>query len=332
MNKAHKENDLRDFFKFYKVEELIAEVYKLNERDWKVFGTIVSVILTIMMWGIKGMGYYYTLGIFSVYGIDRCYIDVSGEGFIMQVIQIVVNLIFLLIANGIYFFLSVKEDSSRFQWKRRVIKVVYIFAELVVLNQIIMNTEQISPSELMREILSVGIKQRVELLLLQFFLFIICNYFGIYGSIQCRIHKKRLKKTQEVREGKEAECSVETERGNEGDTGESNKKIWKEMITAIVFLVIMLSGESVFMYCAGKSEELQRTEYRVIYENNAENEEDELPYPIIYEDQEVIIVTRLREEGNHIKVDRNYQRVEKKVGIEMYWCQDIYNKEKWPAK
>ncbi len=106
-----------------------------------------------------------------------------------------------------------------------------------------------------------------------------------------------------------------------------------------ITILIIFSVELFMVYCFSRSNEKDRVAYKVIIEFEEYNEKQECEYvfrnegdkmaiqvyPVVYENGDVYILSRLYKEENETKMDYNYQRIIEKENIETIFYDNIYD-------
>lgn len=345
--------EIKELWEINKLEDLAKKIYSVACEDFGKSCAIGSAVVAIMVLVIKSLGYCYKLGAFSEYGIDRCYINVSEENFILQVIQIAAVAILWLLNNYIYFYLTVKKDDSRLQWKRRLEKLAYILLQIVIMMGIIIIGEGITIEALVNEMKVMSVGEWKSFIILQILLEVMMNLLGI---LQARLYKKYVKKKRTKRKrakkikgekrGKkqkdEQKKRIDDQNIKENPSDENKEEEdgrWRQSFSTIIILILAFSVELGFVYYMGKQNEQTRTEYKVVIEETVYSDQDYvfadqdgntcIIYPIIYEDKDVYIVSRIYKKDGSVEIDNGYQRIIDKDNIETYRTQNLYSINIW---
>lgn len=327
------ENKIYDFWGVEDIYKWIEKLYKLSKRNFGKFSAVITAFLTISLWVVRSLGYCFVLGRFSVYGIDSCYIDVMSERFLFELVKSTAICIIILSANWLYYRLSVKEDSSFLKWKRRMAKLCFVLMESGILSVCVIVIERIPPLELLKEIFNSSIEQIMPVIIVQITLLFTVNIYGIVASIvyKCSLIGMKMKKVpvDEVEKKNNEERKKESKKVKE-------KRKYKNWCWSLFVMLLGFSIEVIAMYRLGVYEEERRVEYKVIEEAYQgeetqyvfeENGNSVLYYPIVFENSEVYILSRLYKENNEVKIDYDFQVIRDKNNVESKKCMDIYDIE-----
>lgn len=302
---------------------LIKNCRESLRKDFAKFSAIVAVIFSMGLWAIKSIWYAYMSGKFYVYKIDRCYINASNENVFLQLIQLGAILIILFIVNYVYYRISVIEDKSKLHWKKIKNVLLFWMGEMVFFGGISLF---VSPVEFHKD---VGGTTRGEVISLVGMLLLLCfltNIYAIVFLIEHRWKRKNYKK----------ETNSETEDKREDKTeDEIRGKIKKELGAIILTIIVTFSVEMLFVFASAIRTEYNRNNYKVILTRCEENVESDYiieyggnryeMYPIVYENEDCYIVTRLFNQNGKNKMDYTYQKVISKEGQEIRYFDNIFN-------
>lgn len=292
--------------------------HELLEKDYVKEGAVIAALFSIGIWIIKSLWYAYQSGRFSVYGIDRCYINLDNENIFLQVIQLVAIVVVWAFVNYIYYKISISEDDAKGHWKRKLKLLLFWLLEMLVLAGIVIIMAKIKIPDLIQEMTP---KYVIYMLFALFLLSLMINIYGIEFSVDYKIAKRKINK-------KGAEM-------NEGSTG--NKEISYQRIRDIAVIIIAtIAIEMGVVYFLGVKFESDKQDYKIIMTESDLKDTSEYCfyygelgcgyeiYPIIYENQDSYIVSRLYKDEGKIKIEYEYQKILAKDNIETFKVDNIY--------
>lgn len=112
-------------------ESLPHYMYEICKKYWNEkfsqFSACVAIVFSMALWIIKGIWYTYMAGRFSVYKIDKCYIDMNNDSVFLQTIQLIAYLTIGIFSN--YVFYKILKTKKK---KVRNI-VIFVAIEVVIL-------------------------------------------------------------------------------------------------------------------------------------------------------------------------------------------------------
>lgn len=291
---------------------LIEEGKKIAKGDFAKFSTIVAVTFSVGLWVVKSIWYAYMSGKLSVYKIDSCYINANNTNIFLEIIQLATIFIVWLFMNYLFYEISVTEDKSKFSWKKKRNIIFLCGIENFMLFVWVLSSAKTKFGELIAEI-TVG--KAMALLMLFLILSFLINIFAIEFLIE---RKRKDKKVN----------------SKENNTNIKKEKRIKNMVISIITVIAF---ELIIVFYLAYYNEYDRRSYKLIMdqietdvENKfiiecGENKNKYQIYPIVYENEDCYIVTRLFKENGKIGIDYNYQRVIQKEGQETIYIQNIYN-------
>lgn len=314
---------------------IVKKILKFAKKDFAKFTVISTATLTVGIWLIKSFWYFYQCGIFSVYGIDKSYINTSDEKVFFQIIQLAAILIILACSNYIYYQCSIAEDNSKFKWKRHIKKMLFFLGECMILFVIVATDTNSSIEEVIKEVKTYGI---AEILVPLFLIYIMINIVGIEFVVEYRMMawKKKIQIWYRDKCGKN-ENRDKIKKGDDVITKNHNKEKnkYRKYVIMCIPVLVTLSIELFVIYFVSENNESNRVDYKVVYEEIINNEDSRYVfkyekkeaikiYPIIYENKDIYILSRLYKKGKEIKMDYEYQKVIKKENVETRRCENIY--------
>lgn len=293
---------------------IVNKVKKIAKKDFAQFSAIVAVLFSVGLWVIKSLWYAYMSGKLSVYKIDRCYINADNENVFLQIIQLVAIFIVWVFINYVYYKISVAEDKSKKQWKKKIKILVFWIVEMFFAFIFVLFSTHIKMRDFVGEITLVKI---ISLIIVFFILCLMVNIYAVELLIE-KWRKKRRKKANNQKKAKETK-------------GEQSIK------DVLLSLIITIALELIFVFLFAAHTEYSKSGYKVIMvqsEKTMENKYDikygeknnkyEM-YPITYENEDCYIVARLYREDGEIMLDYDFQRVLEKEGQEIIYIENINN-------
>lgn len=266
----------------------------LSNKDLTKISTIGAVAFIVLAWVVKAGWYAYMLGKFKVYNIDSCYFNSDNDNIILETLKLVVLAVILFFVNYCYYNLLCAKNIRKI--------ICFWIVEMFLVFLLIFFTSSTS----------VKMLSQVDFKIAIFFILvdgIICYVINIYAILYyADRNKKRVKK----------EMVHNTE-----SIGNKKSKYY-----LLLDFVIVIAFELVFIYSLGFLLEKNRTSYKVVVnpdlveleELNLENNDI---YPIIYENNDIYILSQLYREGQINKINYNFQKVIDKKGIETIYIQNI---------
>lgn len=289
-------------------------------KDFAEFSVIIAVCFSISLWIFRAMGYFYMLGRFSVYNIDKSYIDVWTDGFLMQIIQSASICVLLFVINYVYFQLSISKDKKII---KIIKKMVFFLIEFVALNGWVFFAERISLLELLKELPRASKTEIIDLVIIWVTSLVIFNVLGVEATIFYRINAKKRCATEE----NEKEKKADKEQGDE----KNNKKKYLGWIRVAEIFLITCSGVFFLMYVIGCKVESQRNEFKYVLEEEENVEENRYVftdtnsgksykvYPIVFENQDVYIMSRIYKKEGRFIIDCGFLKVRDKENVNTHY-------------
>lgn len=299
-------------------EQLVDIIKKVSEyanKDFVQFSAIVTVIFTCGIWGIRSVWYAFCSGRFSVYNIDNCYINSDSNNTFLQLIMVLSIIVLFVGLNYLYYKLSMREDKSKFAWRRKAEKLIFWIMEMLILFSYLIVQTNVSVKDLIRE---GNVKYFFGMFIA---LFVICFNINLIG-IECVWSKKSRLRHEEK------------EKRTKNEKDEEFKWEYKKSLRLGIFAVFAIAVGVLSMYINGIICENSRTEYKVIIcevaeklENKycfSDEDKDVSIYPIVYENEDCYILSRIYNENGEIKLDYDYQQIVSKENQETYMISNIY--------
>lgn len=330
------ENKLFDFLDVKLVARTLKKIRKYASKNFAKFSAITAVCFSVVIWIIRSLDYFYTLGRFSVYHIDKSYIDVWSEGFFAQVIQSVSIVIWFLTVNYIYFHLSIPQNNKNA--KRRILKVGFVLLEVFGLSVWIILTNGISFIDLLKDLLNASTLDIGVLMIEWLALLVIVNSGGIYANHYYRTSIKEKKAVSEDETVVKPQLDKVGEKKTRDENGKEKRGVkqddlkYKEVIWDIVGLLIVCVISFAFMYAMGIQMERQRSEFKFVKEKTEIIDGEEYIttdqttgdsyylYPIVYENEEVYILSRIRKD---MTIDCSFLKVIDKENVNTYYIDNL---------
>ena len=294
------------------IDKIIKKASEYADKDFVRFSTIVTVVFTSILWAIKSLWYAFCSGRFSVYNIDNCYINSNNDSILLQLGKAAIIIILCATSRYLYYRISMGQDVSKFAWKRKVKKVVFLILEMVTLFLFIVMKEYINIIELFKAM-------NAKYFWAMFWcLGFICFMMNLLGIDYTRTKKQKLKQKKEI----------------ENVNDEEFKWEYKDSLRVIIVFVFAIGLVAIPTYVSGSMKENSRTAYKVIICEAKEEsqskycfldeDKDVNIYPIVYENEECYILSRIFKEEGKVKIDYDYQQIVPKENQETYMMSDIY--------
>ena len=317
-NSEEKNLDVKDTMqdKAYKV---IKKCKEIAEKDFTKFSALFVAVMTVGLWVIKGMWYAYQSGRFSVYGIASCYITSDDESFLLQIIQLAAVLIVWFGINYLFYTILVSEDETKYHWKRKLKSAVFWIVEMLLLLIMVLITSRVSIINLIKD---STVESVVMLLIVLAFVCAAVNIYGIEFAIEKKFSDRKKKKLKS-----------KLEKQKDIDDGNQHKRNSKNMIFT-VFITVAL--EILLMYILGITYENDRSSYKIVLVEQEADEDSKYIFhyqsrqmnyticPIVFENSDYYILTRLYKRDGKIEMDYEYQKIIEKTDTETFNCENIY--------
>lgn len=124
-----------------KSKEIKIKQYILSSEDLKN-SALFTVCTSVLLWFIKAIYHCYWMGKFSVYHIEKCYIEINSDNTILEVLYVVLGIIVVGICNYLHYNI-VKKSGNDEKWKRRIgfycIQSLFAFVFIIIYSNISMN-------------------------------------------------------------------------------------------------------------------------------------------------------------------------------------------------
>ena len=276
------------------VEETLPQyIYEICKKYWNEkfpqFSACVAVIFSMALWIIKGIWYTYMAGKFSVYKIDKCYIDMNNDSVFLQTIQLIAYLTIGIFSN--YVFYKILKTKKK---KVRNI-IIFVAIEEVILFLFVFVSNGFTLEQVCSQL---TIRLVVTALILYIIVVVLINSFAI--NVVHSEHKK--------------EKIIRTQKQNI-----SRKNQIKELIFAIT---ITLAAGFGYTYWIAETTEQRREDYKILELTNTDDED--MMYAVVYETQDSYIVVEMQIENGKLSLNRNNQRIIDKEGQATYYINNIY--------
>lgn len=305
---------------------------KMSEEKFKKYVTIITALCTLGICIAKILWYFFTSGRCSVYGINSSYIDIGKDSVLFEIAMYVTVMILFIIPNYV---LDKLLNSKSNVWFKGMKILGVMFAETLILYAYILLKSHIELHCLRCLLKAMIANLSLRVLLTLFFLIVAINGFAIGNKIWDSIDR-HLKKQEENTANSLAEKQGGIIVADEYDSNK-NKSDNKIRISFITRLLVIMGLELACMYIMGMIFELNRSDYKVMMVEVDADVDEELIicyrsdsnkyviYPIVYENTECYIVSRLYIEEGETKIDYNYQRTIEKTDVETVYISDVYS-------
>lgn len=279
----------------------------------KLFNGKVDLILvvfsTILVGIMKYFGYVYISGKFSVYKIDRSYIDASSDNVFFAIVQVITLIIFLCFLNILYY--SIGTLNNKF--KETVCYIFLWMFEMIGFSLYCCYSSDVSFSLFWQV---TDIKQKISFALMALAACLGINIYAILALVQNKIEPS-------VPEGKDKQKKCK------------NKKNILPQI--FVCLIIIFTLGSTILFDFARSVESNRQDYKVLFMEDKtilKNDfvvkcNNHVVYPVVYETQDYYIAIRLLYINDCIKKDCDYQIIVPKCGQETLYITNIYRESEY---
>ena len=149
-----------------------------------------------------------------------------------------------------------------------------------------------------------------------------CFSINIY-AIQLVLEVRRKEKRKKLEVNTEGAVKVKTKNEN-----------WIE--DTLLLIVLTIAVEMLVVYVIAERTEISRKGYKVIMSESQEFSETPYDityvadnnkyqvYPIVFENRDCYILTRLYYKNGEVKIDYNYQRIVEKSGQEIIYVDNVY--------
>ena len=209
-------------------------------------------------------------GKFSVYKIDKCYIDMNNDSVFLQTIQLIAYLTIGIFSN--YVFYKILKTKKK---KVRNI-IIFVAIEEVILFLFVFVSNGFTLEQVCSQL---TIRLVVTALILYIIVVVLINSFAI--NVVHSEHKK--------------EKIIRTQKQNI-----SRKNQIKELIFAIT---ITLAAGFGYTYWIAETTEQRREDYKILELTNTDDED--MMYAVVYETQDSYIVVEMQIENGKLSLNRN---------------------------
>lgn len=271
---------------------------------------ILTVIVTIVAFLIRGFWYIYELGYFKSIGVNRIYIEVDNIGTLYYLVDCL-GLAGIFIASNYFVRLLVT--------KKRIKEfILFLLFEVIIFWFITFVYSNVNAIEAITEMIKYNQQEEYFGLFINVFLIILLvNLYGFcFGILENIEQKKQTTKYNET-EGEKKEIDI-------------------KKVALFSVLVIMLEGFATFFI--GVHAGHNQKAYKVIVENITTEDIEKMDekyvfdfdnnkvrvYPVLYENNENYIISNLCWSEKERYIETMYQKVISKEGIETIYIEDIF--------
>lgn len=276
-------------------ESLPHYMYEICKKYWNEkfsqFSACVAIVFSMALWIIKGIWYTYMAGRFSVYKIDKCYIDMNNDSVFLQTIQLIAYLTIGIFSN--YVFYKILKTKKK---KVRNI-VIFVAIEVVILFFIAFVSNDFTVEQLYSQ-LTPGLV--VTVLILYIIVVVLINSFAI-NLVHSERKKEKIARTQKQ--------------------NISRKNQIKDLIVAFTITLAIGFG---YTYWIAETAEQYREDYKILELTNTD-EEDMMLYAVVYETQDSYIVVETQIKNGKLDLNRKAQKIIEKEGQTVYYINNIYD-------
>lgn len=291
----------------------ITEILSYAKNNFEKFSAMLAILTTIGLWTFKSFGYFYQIGKFLPYHIDKCYVNINNN-FFFQIVQSFAIIIFFLLVNFIFIDVLTQNDQSRFHYKKIGNILLLMIFEIVILFIFVSYKSNLNLVATLKEIKGYSFVQTLIFLILLLILFAIFNSLGISILVS---NRKQVSST-------------------DSNAPLSLSAAFKTFLIAAIIVLPFLFA---FTYYLGIQEEKVRTDFKVITEEitypadisnenyiftDSENQTAHIFYPIVFENEDIYILCRLYQDSNSCKLDTSFQKVIEKNNVNSIYIDNIY--------
>lgn len=291
-------------------------VFNLWKKLKKGFNGKIDIILVMFSTALavimKYVGYVYIAGRFSVYKIDKSYIDVNSDNVLFGVVKVSMLILLLCFVNLLYYCIG----NLKKTFNKVICYILFWGIEMIAVSLYCCYSSNISILYFWKV---ANQSQKIVFVIVSLIACLEINIYAIFALIQ----KKKIKTS------KSDERNVVKKR--------KNKKVKIVLQQVIISSIIVLILGSMMLYDLARSFERNRQDYKVIF---IENEQflDNAPIvkynnyvicPVVYETEDYYIAIRLLYEGEGIEKDCDYQIMVPKCGQETLYVTNIYNESEY---
>ena len=132
------------------------------------------------------------------------------------------------------------------------------------------------------------------------------------------------KRRSETDKGHEEKKKDEMGEGhNEANNVEQKGKRLRCGLMVLGALLLTCIAEFILMYLVGRETERQRDEFKVVIEETEIGEDNGYLYPVIYENQDIYILSRIYKNGNVLEIDTSFLKEIDKKGVSTYYISNL---------
>lgn len=289
--------------KIWKITKDLADGKIINIAGFvAIIGVLSPIILTVPHF----IQYYYILGRFNVFHIDRIYIDLSKETYHMEIIEkIIILFAFALINIIAYWFIIIPikgRESKIIRLLVGIVRIVFFLLYTILVGCFLITYVYITAGFSFDEL---GLDFIVEQILVILILAFLCELAGIYFGIVHRIEdRKKIKKSKRDNQKKEGKKSEEKE----------YSKKWIGIAFICTWAICMLMGIRTLAFSIMKFGEMDvknQKEYKMVY---VKEKEEITEYAVVFENEDKyflaqVIHTTDEENKERVYIDSNVQNI-----------------------
>lgn len=244
-----------------------------------------------------------------------------------QLIYAFAIFIVLGIVNYIYYSIGMNDNAKN----RRKYKLCFYAIEAIVVFLIVIFIGNISIIELFKEVCNAANLEWLTIIIELIVLCFMINMFGIVFSFFDRKEKRKKVK-------KEKDCDNQEDNSKKEENNKQNKEELSIIfLKTIARMIIIIAIQIVLTSAIGANFEKKKSNYKVLYVKCSEKNKNSFfidgkcveVYPIIYEDKDRVVVSRLEKNDNEIFLNYNYQEFENKSGKKVRYIRNIFDEKSW---
>lgn len=281
---------------------------KIKLKNTTTIIAIMTAATATALFLIKGFYYFYKWGYYNTLKIDLAYINVEKIENVYYVLGYIGISGMLATSNYITYDIYTK--------KKRLSVFLFWIVEMFFFWGIVLVSANLELKDVLVDLIRGGLWFEYLMLALKILVYVVTfNLIGIYwGEITRRVTSKEFNREEE--------------------SGENINSY--ELIKIALGIFIFLSVEGLATYYMGVSSANNKKDYKAIVEEVESvdyidnkykfrwNNKEVVIYPILYENEEQFLVSKLYNIENEIYVENNCQKVISKQGIETIYFENIF--------
>lgn len=318
-NKQKAPSTTQDYF-----ELMLDKIIKYAKNNFKNFTNSFTLIFAVLSIAINALYSVQIAGRFSVYGIDNSYISLSSTTLLIN-ISFSIGLMLFICPSNLYVYTLITSQYNKNSFIIKLFRfILLIFVEIIIAFTYVLIHSRSSLNSLcitVKQLLQGDLKEVYISLFLLLIGVLYLNILGILYGFQEICTKKNV-----------------TKKHIKNKVKKTHFLLSEKVSIFLIILCLFLFGFCMFTflaYNAGVSTENMRTEFKTVLipSDNTQNQSEYIfnidkkdyeVYPVVFENQDVYILSRIYAKDGIITIDKSYQKIIKKDGTYTITYPNIY--------